>query len=142
MRNLSLLEPAFGDPFDTALNRFFAPLAMDPEARMPKMQIDVTERDGTYEVKADLPGIKKENINVRIDGNVVQIDADINREKESRSNGGKLLRCERYRGSMSRTFSLAQDVDDSKAKANYADGVLILELPKKASTASHRLQIQ
>ena len=142
MRNLSLLEPAFNDPFGTTLSRFFGPMAQDLEARMPKMQIDVTERNGTYEVKADLPGVKKENINVRIDGNVVQIDADISQEKDSRSNGGKVLRSERYQGSVSRSFSLAQDVDDSKAKANYADGVLTLELPKKAATASHRLQIQ
>ena len=142
MRNLSLLEPAFNDPFGTPLSRFFRPMAPDLEARMPKMQIDVTERNGTYEVKADLPGVKKENINVRIDGNVVQIDADISQEKDSRSNGGKVLRSERYQGSVSRSFSLAQDVDDSKAKANYADGVLTLELPKKAAAASHRLQIQ
>lgn len=142
MRNLSLLEPTFSDPFGAAINRFFAPISQEIEARMPKMQIDVMERDGTYEIKADLPGVKKENINVRIDGNVVQIDADINQEKESRTNGGKILRSERYQGSVSRSFSLAQDVDDSKAKANYADGVLTLELPKKAMSASHRLQIQ
>ena len=142
MRNLSLLEPAFNDPFGTTLSRFFGPMAQDLEARMPKMQIDVTERNGTYEVKADLPGVKKENINVRIDGNVVQIDADITQEKDSRSNGGKVLRSERYQGSVSRTFSMAQDIDEAKVKAKFQDGVLILELPKKASQASHKIAIQ
>jgi HSP20 family protein len=142
MRNLSLFEPAFTDPFGSALNRFFVPISQDLETRMPKMQIDVLERNGIFEIKADLPGVKKENITVRIDGNVVQIDADINQEKETRTNGGKVLRSERYQGSVSRSFSLAQDVDDSKAKASYADGVLTLELPKKAMSASHRLQIQ
>lgn len=79
---------------------------------------------------------------MRIDGNVMQIDAVINREKEIRGNGDKILRSERHWGSVSRIFSLAQDVGDTKIAANYVDGVLTLELPKKASTASKKIAVQ
>ncbi|MDI1339389.1 Hsp20/alpha crystallin family protein [Polaromonas sp.] len=83
------------------------------------------------DVKADIPGL-------HMVGNVVRIDAGVKREKETRGNGDKVLRSERYWGNISRTFSLAQDVDDDKVQARYADGVLSLELPKKASAASKK----
>jgi HSP20 family protein len=142
MTNLRLLDPSFSDSFDTALRRFFSPIAFEPDTHALKMRIDVSEKDNNYVVKADIPGVKKDDINVRIDGNVVQIDAEIKEEKETRGNGDKLLRSERYYGNVSRTFSLAQDVDDEKAQAKYAEGVLTLELPKKASIASRKLAIQ
>ncbi|MGA8784836.1 MAG: Hsp20/alpha crystallin family protein, partial [Polaromonas sp.] len=134
MSNLRVLDPAFSDSFDSALRRFFSPATLETEAPALKMRIDVSEKDNAYQVKADIPGVKKEDINVRIDGNVVQIDAEVNREKETKGKDDKVLRSERYWGSISRTFSLAQDVDDTKVVAKYADGVLTLELPKKAST--------
>jgi HSP20 family protein len=75
------------------------------------------------------------------DGYVVQIDAEVKREKETKGNGDRVLRSERYCGTVSRTFSLADDVDDSKAAATYADGVLTLALPKKATAASKKLAV-
>lgn len=142
MSSLRLLDPAFSDNFETALRRFFAPVAMETETPALKMRIDVAEKDDAYEVKADIPGVKKEDINVRIDGNVVQIDAEVRREKEIKGNGDKVLRSERYYGTVSRTFSLADDVDDSKAEAKYADGVLTLQLPKKTTAASRKVTVQ
>ena len=71
-----------------------------------------------------------------------QIDAEIKREKETRGNGNRVLRSERYQGSISRSFSLSQDVEEGKAKARYADGVLTLELPKKTSATARKVQIQ
>ena len=142
MSNLRVLDPAFSDNFESALRRFFAPVGFEAETPALKMRIDVAEKDNAYEVKADIPGVRKEDINVRIDGNVVQIDAEIKREKETKGNGDKVLRSERYYGNVSRTFSLAEDVDDSKAEAKYADGVLTLALPKKASAASRKLTVQ
>lgn len=76
---------------------------------------------------------------MRIDGNAVQIDAEVRHEKESKGEGGKVLRSERYCGKVSRTFSLGQDVDEANANAKCVDGVLTLELPKKASVASKKL---
>jgi HSP20 family protein len=142
MSNLRLLDPAFSDNFESTLRRFFAPMTFDADTPELKMRIDVSEKDNVYQVKADIPGVKKEDINVRIDGNVVQIDAEVKREKETKGNGEKFLRTERYYGNVSRTFSLAEDVDDSKAEAKYADGVLTLALPKKATAASKKLNVQ
>ncbi len=142
MSNLRLFDPLFDDSFDNAMRRFFAPTKFEG-ADVPalKMRVDVTESDGAYKVKADIPGVRKEDINVRIDGNVVQIDAEVKHEKESKGDGGKVLRSERYYGTVSRTFSLGQDVDEAKADARYVDGVLTLELPKKTSAASKKLAI-
>lgn len=142
MSNPRLLDPTFSDNFETALRRFFSPTAFEAEPAPLRMRIDVSEKDGTYVVKADVPGVKKEDINVRIDGNVVQIDAEVKQEKETKGNGGKLLRSERYYGNVSRTFSLGQDVDEAKAQAKYSDGVLTLDLPKKATAATHKIAIQ
>jgi HSP20 family protein len=141
MSNLRLLDPMFSDNFESALRRFFAPVAFDADTPELKMRIDVSEKDNAYVVKADIPGVKKEDINVRIDGNVVQIDAEVKREKETKGDGDRVLRSERYFGTVSRTFSLTEDVDDTKADAKYADGVLTLELPKKATAASRKLAI-
>ncbi|WP_096663262.1 Hsp20/alpha crystallin family protein [Polaromonas sp. AET17H-212] len=142
MSNLRVLDPTFTDSFESAMRRFFSPSVLETETPALKMRIDVSEKDDAYQVKADIPGVKKEDINVRIDGNVVQIDAEVKREKETKGNGDKVLRSERYWGNISRTFSLAQDVDDSKVQAKYADGVLSLELPKKASAASKKIAVQ
>ena len=138
---LRLLEPSFIDPFESAFRRFLSPTRFDAEAQTLDMRLDVSENDKAYVVKADIPGVKKEDINVRIDGNVVQIDAEVKREQETKGEGGKVLRSERYYGTVSRTFSLGQDVDEATADAKYADGVLTLELPKKASAAARKLTV-
>jgi HSP20 family protein len=137
MSRLSLFEPGVSDSFETMLRRLRTPWHLEKDL-LDEMdvRVDVVEKEGVYKVRADLPGVKKENINVRIDGNIVQIDAETQDAKEFKEEGGKVLRSERYYGSVSRTFSLAEDVDDSKATAKYSDGVLTLELPKKAPSAS------
>jgi HSP20 family protein len=142
MSNLRLLDPVFGDNFENTMRRFFAPTAWEPEASALKMRVDVSEGDNAYEVKADIPGVKKEDINVRIDGNIVQIDAEVKRESESKDKSGKVLRSERYYGNVSRSFSLADDVDEGKAEAKYADGVLTLMLPKKTTAAARKVTVQ
>jgi HSP20 family protein len=142
MSALRVLDPVFNDNFESALRRLFAPVALETDMPALKMRIDVAEKDNAYEVKADIPGVKKEDINVRIDGNIVQIDAEVKREKETKGNGEKVLRCERYYGNVSRTFSLADDVDESKAEAKYADGVLTLQLPKKTTAAARKVTVQ
>lgn len=139
---LSVFEPRFNDSFESALRRFFAPSPFETGAPDLQMRLDITEKGNAYVVKADVPGVRKEDINVRIDGNIVQIDAELKQEKETKGEGGKVLRSERYYGNVSRSFSLAEDVDEAKAQARYADGVLTLELPKKASTESKKLTVQ
>lgn len=141
MSNLRVLDP-FSDNMESALRRFFSPSVFERDQPQLQMRIDVSENDQGYAVKADIPGVRKEDINIRIDGNVVQIDAKTQSEKETKGDGDKILRSERYYGSVSRTFSLGQDVDDTKVQAKYVDGVLTLELPKKAPAASSKIVIQ
>lgn len=142
MSNLRLLDPTFGDNFETALRRFFSPTVFEGDAPQLKMRIDVSESPEAYTVKADIPGVKKEDINVRVEGNIVQIDAETKSEKETKGNGDKVLRSERYYGTISRSFSLAQDIDASKVEAKYADGVLSLQLPKKAQADARKIAVQ
>ena len=142
MSNLRVLDPMFGDTFESAMRRFFAPMQIDTEAAALKMRIDVTENDGAYTVKADIPGVKKEDISVRVDGNMVQIDAQAKSEKEEKGNGDKVLRSERHYGAISRAFSLGSEIDEAKVEAKYADGVLNLTLPKKAAAAAKKITIQ
>ena len=141
MASLRLFEPSLSDPFESVFRRFMAPVRFERNPDELDIRVDVVEKDGIFKVRADLPGVKKEDINVRIDGNLVQIDAETKEEKESKEDGGKVLRSERYYGSVSRAFTLAQDVDETKASARYEDGVLILDLPKKATSVSKRLAV-
>ena len=142
MANLRLFEPALSDPFETMFKRFMAPVRLEMENGSLDMRLDVAEMDGLYKVRADLPGVKKDDIKVRIDGNIIQIDAEVKADPDLKASGVKLLRSERLQGAVSRAFSVAQDVDDAKASAKYEDGVLTLELPKKATTASKKITIQ
>jgi HSP20 family protein len=142
MTRLSLLEPSFSDSFETMLRRLKTPWQLEKDLLGEMdVRVDVVEKDNVYKVRADLPGVKKENINVRVDGNIVQIDAETKDSKEFKEEGGKVLRSERYYGAVSRTFSLAEDVDESKATAKYSDGVLSLELPKKTPSGSKTQRI-
>ncbi len=143
MSNLRVLDPVFNDPFDAAFRRFFAPVHGDDTQPQPlRMRIDVSENDQGYQVKADLPGVRKEDIHVRVDGNVVRIDAECRSEKEIKGDADRVLRSERYYGTLSRSFSLASDIDEGKVQAKYADGVLNLQLPKKAPAAARKITVQ
>lgn len=111
----------------------------DFEAR-PQIRIDVSEEDKAYRVKAEIPGAKKEDIQVSIEGNLVSLSAEIKEEKEEK--GKEVLRRERYYGRQQRSFTLPQPVDEAMAEAKYIDGVLELTLPKKTDTAARKLKVQ
>jgi HSP20 family protein len=139
------------DPF-RAMARFDPMQEMEEffKERMPSMRgfggesmmkMDVSETDQAYTVKAEMPGVAKEDIKVAIEGNNVSISAEIKKEQEKKE-GENLIHSERYYGQQSRNFSLAQEVDESKAEAKYHDGVLELVLPKKASSGRKQISIQ
>ncbi len=142
MKHLRKLEDSFGDSLESAMRRFFSPAMLDIDKTALQMRIDVDEGDDAYTVKADMPGVKKEDIHIQVDGNLIRIDAEVNREKETKGNGGKVVRSERYWGDVSRTFSLAHDVDESKTAASYRDGVLTLTLPKKGGAPASKIVVQ
>ncbi|MDH5536142.1 MAG: Hsp20/alpha crystallin family protein, partial [Betaproteobacteria bacterium] len=100
-----------------------------------------TESENAYKLHAEIPGVKKDDIHITIDGDHVAISAEVKQEKDVR-NGDRVLRSERYYGKVQRAFSLGQPVDESAANAKYDNGVLELTLPKKAATSAKRVTIQ
>lgn len=142
MANITRLDPfqiSALDPFDDVFKGFFRPVRTE-SAPDVQIKMDVKEDDKAYTVHADIPGVKKEDIHVTIDGNLVSISAETKQEKEVKE-GEKLLRSERYYGKTSRSFSLASEIDEGASQAKYSDGVLELTLPKKAATSAKKLSI-
>lgn len=120
---------------DMSPGYFIQPLHGDP---LPsQIKLDVQERDGAFEVQAEIPGVKKEDIRVELEGNVLTLQAEV-RQEDKQGGEGRPLRTERYYGSVARTVQLPMEVDETQAKARYEDGVLKLTLPKKADTRSQR----
>ncbi|MCX7176065.1 MAG: Hsp20/alpha crystallin family protein [Proteobacteria bacterium] len=147
MNKLTRYDPFGGltrfDPFGD-INDMFKGFTLRPVFRgmeaEPQMKIDVSEEDKSYLVKAEIPGAKKDDIHVSVDGNQVSISAEVKKEKEEKD-GKKVIRSERYYGNVYRSFTLGQDVDQGAAKAKYADGVLELTLPKKPGSTAKQLTI-
>ncbi|MDY7578661.1 Hsp20/alpha crystallin family protein [Herbaspirillum sp. RTI4] len=138
------------DPLTRRFNKFFhqvflSPASMDTSNEgldRLQLKLDVSEDAENYSVRADLPGVKKEDIRIDIDGNQITISAEVKKVKEEKGDGN-LIYSERYEGKVFRSFTLDSSVDESKAEAKYADGVLKLCLPKKNSEQSRkRLSIQ
>ncbi|MTV36341.1 Hsp20/alpha crystallin family protein [Duganella radicis] len=144
--NLTRFDPftdiARFEPFN-GLEDWFRDFNLRPALRdwklEPRIKIDVTEGDTTYSVKAEIPGVKKEDIKVDVQGNEVSISAELKHESEEKL--GKQLRSECFRGAQRRSFTLAHDIDDANVVARYADGVLSLTLPKKAGKAGRQIAI-
>lgn len=151
MNNITRFNPfsevARFDPFwdvDDMFDRF-ARTALRPawstlEAAEPQIRMDVSDVGKNYVVKAEIPGVKKDDIHVSIDGNMVSISAEIKQEKEVKE-GARLIRSERSYGKAMRSFRLDQEVNQDKAQAKYADGVLELTLPKKNGITHKELTV-
>ena len=143
MANIARFDP-FNDIVDDLFKGFFVrPVAYEGRSALeaPRLKVDVTEKNGAYQVTADLPGVKKEDIQVAIDGAQVTLSAEVRREKEVVA-GERVLHTERAFGKVSRSFSLPQELDEARAEAKFRDGVLELTLPKKAAAARKAITIQ
>jgi HSP20 family protein len=133
------------NPLEDAFENLFRGVPVwlpNPETRAPaptQFRMDVTENDKEYQVLAELPGVKKEEISITISGNEVAISAEVKHEKDV--NDETVLRAERYYGKIQRAFALGQEVDEATAQAKYNDGVLELTLPKKTVAAAKRLAV-
>ena len=139
MANIARYNP-FDDFFNDFGKGFFVrPFPAPAEAEL-KMKIDVKEDEKSYTVQADIPGVKKEDIQVDIDGDTVSLRAEAKREKEEKKDE-KVVYSERSYGMVSRSFSLPGEVDEKTSKAEYKDGVLTLVLPKKANGGGRRISI-
>jgi HSP20 family protein len=142
MANITRFDP-FTDLVDDIFKGFLVrPVAYDGrETALPRVKVDVAEKNGAYLVTADLPGVKKEDIHVDIDGAQVTLSAEVKREKEA-SQDERVLHAERTFGKVTRSFTLPQELDEDKAEAKFRDGVLELTLPKKAAPARKPITIQ
>lgn len=126
-------------PFEELFNGF----GLRPrwsELEMPEMRIDVTENERSYAVKAEIPGVGKDDIDVSIDGNHVSITAEVKRETKKKDDEREIC-TERYYGQVYRSFGLPGEVDNTKASAHYENGVLTLDLPKKGNGSARKVTI-
>jgi HSP20 family protein len=139
MANIARYNP-FDELFNEFSKGFFVRPFATPEGAEPKMKLDVKEDEKSYTVRADIPGVKKEDIHVDVDANAITVRAEVKQEREEKKDE-KVIYSERSYGMVSRSFSLPAEVDANGAKAEYKDGVLNLTLPKKAGAQARRLSI-
>ncbi len=124
MSNLTRFNRMFGDTF---FDDFFKPLPSSATEKTPA--IDVHEADGNYLVKADLPGINKDDVKVTLENGILTISAETSREDKEEKDG-KIIRQERHYGQYLRQLSVGSDVDPKQISATFENGVLSLKLPK------------
>ena len=144
MASIARLDP-FGDIVDDLFKGFFVrPVNYDAglgtRAVLPRVKVDVTEKNGAYLVTAELPGVKKDDIQITIDGSAVTLTAEVKREKETPADE-RTLHTERVFGKVTRSFSLPQELDEERAEAKFRDGLLELTLPKKAAAPRKQISI-
>jgi HSP20 family protein len=139
MANITRYNP-FEDFFQDFGKGFWLKPLPFPAGTELKMKIDVKEDDKSFTVKADIPGVKKEDIQIDIDDDHISLRAEVKHEKEGKKDE-KVVYSERSYGMVSRSFTLPVDVDAKAAKAEYKDGVLNLTLPKKGNGSAKRVAV-
>ena len=115
-------------------------MAADADFEDLETEVEVEEDDNTYTIHAEVPGAKKEDLKVTIDGNQISISAEVKRASEKKA-GGRVVHSERYYGNLYRSFALDSAVDEAGGSAKYKDGVLEMVLPKKNSGGPTKLQV-
>jgi HSP20 family protein len=143
-RSDSPLEQGFNRMVESMFQDFFAPLAqgtrmLDDGLAMPRLDLSETEK--TFEVHAELPGVKKDDVKVSIDGQRVTIEGECQQANEQRQ-GEQVVYSERSTRRYLRSFTLPSEVDDAAAEARLENGILALTLPKRQGGAAKRLTIQ
>lgn len=118
-RDFNILDDFFEDPFFSS-----------NESKI--MKTDIKEHDDKYELIVDLPGFGKENIKMHIEDGYLVINAKTNSNNDEKSKNGKYIRKERYYGECSRKFYIGDNVTEEDIKANFKNGTLDIEIPKKA----------
>lgn len=140
MANIARFDP-FNQLDDLFKGFWVRPMRFDMDVpEQMNMKVDVTKNDGTYTVKAEIPGVKKEDIQIAVDGNMITISGEVKKESEEKK-GEEVIRSERYYGRVSRSFTLPQEIDEGTSKATYADGVLNLTLTTKVPAGSKKLSV-
>jgi len=141
MQNLISYDPRTDTPYDELFRGFFKPVRLEGAPTPVTIKMDVTETENGYLIHSEMPGVKKEDIDVAIEGNQVTITAEVKQEWEKKE-GDRMLRNERYFGNIYRSFTLPAELDESASVAAYDSGVLELRLVKKAAAPGKRLAIR
>jgi len=139
MNHLPVYDPLARAAFDQVVRGFFGPARVQKTGNA--IRIDVSETDTAFLVRAEIPGVRKDDIQVTIDGGEVTIGAEVKRGGEVRE-GERVLRSERYEGALYRSFAFASEIDETASEAKYENGVLELKLAKKTPLAARKLTIQ
>ena len=139
LSNIARFDP-FNNVDDWFKNFGIRPFSMGIE-NVPEIKIDLTENDKAYTVRAEIPGAKKEDVKVQVDGNRVSISAETKQEKEEKE-GERVICRECYQGSSYRSFTLDSAVDETQAQAKFENGKLELTLPKKSVSTAKQLEIK
>jgi HSP20 family protein len=141
MSNMMRFDP-FNDIVDDLFKGFLVrPMYAGERQPAPRMNVDVAEKNGAYLVSAVLPGAKKEDIQITIDGAQVTLSAEIKRAREL-AKDERALHTERMFGKVTRSFTLPQELDEAKAEATFENGVLELTLPKKQPAQRKQIVVQ
>jgi len=141
MQNLISYDPRTETGLEELFRGFFKPVRLESAPAPVTIKMDATETENGYLIHAEMPGVKKEDIDVAIEGNQVTITAEVKQEWEKKE-GDRMLRNERYFGNIYRSFTLPAELDESASVATYDNGVLELKLVKKAAVAGKRLAIR
>jgi HSP20 family protein len=136
----------FGALVDDVFNDFFQRAGLVPTrgaegATVARARMDVVDKGEKFEVKLDLPGVSKDEINVSIEGARVAIQAESHKQSEAKD-GERVLHSERTITSYARSFELPAEVAEDGAEASFENGVLTLRLPKRATVVGKRLTVR
>jgi HSP20 family protein len=134
-------DPRSDTGYDELFRGFFKPIRVEGAPTPVTIKMDVTETESGYLIHSEIPGVKKEDIDVAIEGNQVTITAEVKQEWKKKE-GDRMLRNERYFGNIYRSFTLPVELDESACEAKYDNGVLELKLIKKATAPGKRLAIR
>lgn len=131
-------ESAFPSGWLRPMHAGWPQLQMPFEGRLPK--VDIIDRESEIVVRAEVAGVDKKDLDVSVTDNTVTIKGST--RQESKEEKGDYYRCEISQGSFARTVALPGDVDGSKAKANFKDGILELVLPKKEAAKRRSIKVE
>ena len=141
MQNLVSYDPRTETGLDEWFRGFFKPVRMEGAPSPVVIKMDVTETENGYLIHSEMPGVKKEDIDVAIEGSQVTITAEVKQEWKKKE-GDRTLRNERYFGNIYRGFTLPAELDESACDATYQNGILELKLVRKAAAPGKRLAIR
>ena len=143
MATLDRWEPFRGSSQDTQLNQlfnnFFGRATQDQNLTTWAPAVDIYEGEHELVVKADLPDVKPEELDIRVENNILTIRGE--RKFEKKAEEKNYLRVERAYGSFARSFSLANTVNSEAIKADYKDGVLTLSIPKREEAKPKQIKV-